>query len=114
MFKETAKELAEKIRSLVWSDLTGRELNEHIEGLGLTNPVKGFCKLVGTDKVGRILCENCPISGGKPAGCMRYIQPAIRNALTKRVGSSKLCLEKFAQILDLVEDGNQDTILQDK
>lgn len=112
-FTEVASDLAEKIRSLQWKSLTGQELAQNIDGLGLTDPESGFCRVVGTDNLGRVKCEDCPLSNGDPAGCMNLIQKARNSALSKKVKRSKLYLEELAQVLDNVIR-NEGSELQDQ
>lgn len=101
-FAEVAEKLAKDIRLLCSKSLTGQELAESIDGLGLTDPDRDLCEVAGADDLGRVRCELCPVSEGKPAGCMRLIGKARLDALRTNVRKAKLHLELFAQVLDNV------------
>lgn len=111
-YRSLARFLSKRIRNRISRKATGKELFDFIQGLGLTDPEGDFCKCAGVNNIGRIKCEECPLSNRLNAGCMRFIQPAIDHALSSRVRQSKLKLELLAQELDRISNEGDGSEIQ--
>ena len=101
--------LTDRVRDIARGYKTGSHLEAAVLALRLDDPTGPMCQPAGTDELGKCRCSICPMADGRPAGCMKYVEP-IQSALAQRNSvRTKIKLELLA--IRLEDTNAQATIL---